>query len=88
MQTMSNNVKWKEETKWICVMKTVKYDGKTIWSYASAGVAWTQGYARTALAAFCTKIGIEASTINVILGIIVGVSSAYAVYKLGTASYF
>lgn len=70
------------------ITKAVKINGKTVWSYATAAVSWTKSYAKTALAAFCTKIGVEMATVSRLLGIIVGVSAATAVVYLGNNQVF
>ncbi len=70
------------------ICKTVKWNGTSIWSYATAAVVWTQSYAQTALASLCTALGIQASTVNIVLGAILALSAAAAIYKLGTTPLY
>lgn len=72
--------------KWICNNVSIK--GKSVWAWAVQGVNWAKNTAVSYLAAFCARVGIEMSTVSKLLGVIVGVSTAYAVYYLGTHKVF
>lgn len=70
------------------IMQRVTIKGKSVWSWARSAVSWTQSYAKTALAAFCAKIGVQMSTVSRLVGVIVGVSTAAAVAYLGNKRVF
>ncbi len=70
------------------ICKRISVRGKTVWSWACSAVSWAKDKAIAYLGTFCAKVGIEMSTVSRLIGVIVGVSTAFAIGYLGTHKVF